>query len=71
MRTAQWTCEKWQPSMDEINAIPNRNVGIPTFNVTHGQVNFRGWGVLEKGEDKRNSCIQIFESVWSLCGLAD
>ena len=62
---------KWQPAMNEINEIPNRNVGIPTFNVTHGQVNFRGWGVLEKGEDKRNSCIQIFESLWNLCGLAD
>lgn len=69
IRTARKTYEKRQAAMEEINATSNRNVGIVPFNVTHGQVNFRGWGVLEKGENKRNSCIQIFESLWNLCWL--
>ena len=71
MRTVHKTCQKKQPVMEETNASPIRNVGIPPFNVTHGQVNFRECRVVDNGEYERNSCIQIFESLWSFCSLAD
>ena len=59
VRTAQKTREKQQAAMEEINAIPNRNVGIAPFNVTQWHVNLRDWGVVETEEYKRNSCMQI------------
>ena len=71
IRTAHKTREKQQAAMEEINATPNRNVGIAPFNVTQWHVNLHDWGVVETEEYKRNSCMQIFESLWSFCTMAD